>query len=482
VEIVTENGQTKTKRYLPGGAFEITQNAVASTRYMFTDHLGNLVQIATELGASVEAMDYTAFGARRDFIQPMQLPASTPTLTTKGYTGHEMVDEMGLIHMNGRIFDTRTARFMQADPMVQDPSNGQNFNRYTYVWNNPLAYTDPSGYMSVSKVLGNVATFLKILSFIPGLQFLAPIADVLGMLARYAGIVEAFAGGGIKGGLLAAFAPTGGSGNPVLDALGSALYAGISARIMGGKFADGVIGALKSAAISFVTSSIGKAFESAQTGGKMANGAITRTQDEASTSPSSAAAGTSGSSGEQMADNTLVDAKRFSNLHWSGSAMQNPQFMTDVREMITYADSTGITILDEMNTEAAADNTKVYLTDKWHDGSPAVGMNSYPAVTSSGRPAHYIAMDTRSGLRVDKGVQSPALGFLHEASHALNIFKGPGVLGLNAMSQRERNKFFRLEYPQTIRAEQSMARLLGEPIRRDHSGSNVTVACATCRR
>ncbi|MBQ4880560.1 DUF637 domain-containing protein [Pseudoalteromonas luteoviolacea] len=49
--------------------------------------------------------------------------------------------------MNGRIYDADTGRFMQADPFVQAPSNLQNYNRYSYVLNNPLSYTDPSGYL-----------------------------------------------------------------------------------------------------------------------------------------------------------------------------------------------------------------------------------------------------------------------------------------------------------------------------------------------
>ncbi|WP_342626735.1 RHS repeat-associated core domain-containing protein, partial [Pseudoalteromonas rubra] len=48
--------------------------------------------------------------------------------------------------MNGRIYDADTGRFMQADPVVQAPSNLQNYNAYSYVLNNPLSYTDPSGY------------------------------------------------------------------------------------------------------------------------------------------------------------------------------------------------------------------------------------------------------------------------------------------------------------------------------------------------
>ncbi|KZN46312.1 RHS repeat-associated core domain-containing protein, partial [Pseudoalteromonas luteoviolacea] len=66
------------------------------------------------------------------------------------YTGHEPValgGEKRIIHMNGRIFDADTGRFMQADPFVQAPTNLQNYNAYSYVLNNPLSYTDPSGYL-----------------------------------------------------------------------------------------------------------------------------------------------------------------------------------------------------------------------------------------------------------------------------------------------------------------------------------------------
>jgi hypothetical protein len=53
---------------------------------------------------------------------------------------------MGIIHMNGRVYDPLTGRFMSADPFIQAPGNLQSYNRYAYVMNNPLNLTDPSGY------------------------------------------------------------------------------------------------------------------------------------------------------------------------------------------------------------------------------------------------------------------------------------------------------------------------------------------------
>jgi hypothetical protein len=48
--------------------------------------------------------------------------------------------------MNGRVYDPASARFASPDPFVQDPWDSQSFNRYAYVFNSPLSYTDPSGF------------------------------------------------------------------------------------------------------------------------------------------------------------------------------------------------------------------------------------------------------------------------------------------------------------------------------------------------
>ncbi|MFH1334106.1 MAG: RHS repeat-associated core domain-containing protein, partial [Pseudomonadota bacterium] len=53
---------------------------------------------------------------------------------------------VNLIHMNGRVYDPVLGRFLSADPQIQDPTNSQSLNRYTYCMNNPIAFTDPTGY------------------------------------------------------------------------------------------------------------------------------------------------------------------------------------------------------------------------------------------------------------------------------------------------------------------------------------------------
>jgi len=61
--------------------------------------------------------------------------------TGRGFTGHEELDDVGLVHMNGRVYDSTLGLFLQADPHVTDPTNLQNYNRYSYVLNNPLNAT-----------------------------------------------------------------------------------------------------------------------------------------------------------------------------------------------------------------------------------------------------------------------------------------------------------------------------------------------------
>jgi hypothetical protein len=63
--------------------------------------------------------------------------------------------------MNGRLYDPVLGRFLSPDNYVQAPDFTQNFNRYSYVLNNPLKYTDPSGElfwipMAVGATIGGI--------------------------------------------------------------------------------------------------------------------------------------------------------------------------------------------------------------------------------------------------------------------------------------------------------------------------------------
>ena len=72
-----------------------------------------------------------------------------------------MLAGVGLIHMNGRLYDPLLRRFLNADENIQDPYNTQNYNKYGYVLNNPMMYNDPSGefiWFVVGAIIGAYIT------------------------------------------------------------------------------------------------------------------------------------------------------------------------------------------------------------------------------------------------------------------------------------------------------------------------------------
>jgi RHS repeat-associated protein len=75
-------------------------------------------------------------------------------VTRDGFTGHEHLDNVGLVHMNGRVYDPAIARFLSPDPVVTSPFNRQDLNRYSYAWNSPLSIVDPTGLEEVTCLHG----------------------------------------------------------------------------------------------------------------------------------------------------------------------------------------------------------------------------------------------------------------------------------------------------------------------------------------
>ena len=62
------------------------------------------------------------------------------------YTTAKQNDYIKLTYMNARWYDSSIGRFISADTIVPDPTNPQSFNRYAYVRNNPINFTDPTGH------------------------------------------------------------------------------------------------------------------------------------------------------------------------------------------------------------------------------------------------------------------------------------------------------------------------------------------------
>jgi len=114
-------------------------------RYFHQDGLGSIVAVSDEYGRVEQRFAFDPWGKRQSLLN---LRDENGGEITRGFTDHEMLEDFGLIHMNGRIFDPILARFTAADPFVRDSGVAQSYNRYSYIENNPLNGTDPSGYRS----------------------------------------------------------------------------------------------------------------------------------------------------------------------------------------------------------------------------------------------------------------------------------------------------------------------------------------------
>jgi RHS repeat-associated protein len=121
--------------------------------YLHQDHLGSLDRV-TSLGGVTGAtgMSYDAYGKRRDpdswANDDLDAKFGEAQWLERGYTGHQHLDVVRLIHMNGRVQNPIWGRMLSPDPVVGDLTRPQGLNAYSYAGNNPLTMVDPTGYAS----------------------------------------------------------------------------------------------------------------------------------------------------------------------------------------------------------------------------------------------------------------------------------------------------------------------------------------------
>lgn len=214
-EMIQKDSVTRHLYYLDGGALYVKETGKADSLYfMFTDHLGSIVDIANSANRRVFSATYDAWGKQTVNIDEIGFH--------RGYTGHEMLPDFGLINMNGRLYDPVIGRFLSTDNYVQEPSNSQNFNRYSYCLNNPLKYTDPSGewiHILVGAVVGGIVNLAT--------------KAYNGQIHSIGDGLAAFGIGAVAG---AAASATGGAVVTAFGAAGSSVIAGAASGIVGAAY------------------------------------------------------------------------------------------------------------------------------------------------------------------------------------------------------------------------------------------------------
>ncbi|MDV3661058.1 hypothetical protein CMU70_11370 [Elizabethkingia anophelis] len=118
-----------------------------SYKLLHKDYLATILAISDEGGNLLEEAHFDAWGLCAKWRKSGVLSdlAEGERLLNRGYISHEHFEDVGIIHMNGRLYDPLLRRFLYADENIQDPYNTQNYNKYGYVINNPLMYNDPNG-------------------------------------------------------------------------------------------------------------------------------------------------------------------------------------------------------------------------------------------------------------------------------------------------------------------------------------------------
>lgn len=174
-EVIVDNttGKEKYILYIGGSPYDsniiFVKDFLATTaNYLFLhkDYLGSILAISNENGKLVEERHFDAWGV---------LTHGKMNILDRGYTSHEHFAQVGIIHMNGRLYDPILRRFLNADENIQDPYNTQNYNKYAYVMNNPLLFNDPSGEelitLSVIATAALIGAIVGVTTYAIGLAF-----------------------------------------------------------------------------------------------------------------------------------------------------------------------------------------------------------------------------------------------------------------------------------------------------------------------
>lgn len=125
-------------------------------------------------GDVVQHYGYTAFGHER-----YQHNTAAFDVTNR-YTGQQLDDETGLYFYQSRYYDPELGRFTQADTLVPSADTSQALNRYAYVANNPLKFTDPSGHGWFSDLWDDIKGFIGTILTVALTPWLGPIAAIIG--------------------------------------------------------------------------------------------------------------------------------------------------------------------------------------------------------------------------------------------------------------------------------------------------------------
>ena len=162
VQCIEERKTTDTATYVYGSAIDdiLSMRRNGQDFYYLKNHLGSVLAITDGNGAIVETYDYDPYGTPTIYNAAGTEISVSAIGNTIMFTGREYDYETGLYYYRARTMDPVFGRFLQHDPMMY--VDGYNF--YGYVGNNPIILLDPSGFLSIPKIIKFLTTGLKVLN------------------------------------------------------------------------------------------------------------------------------------------------------------------------------------------------------------------------------------------------------------------------------------------------------------------------------
>lgn len=263
-EVVKDNttGKEKYLIYIGGTPYEsnivylknFTENN-GSYKFLHKDYIGSILAISDAAGNKLEQRHFDAWGnfthlriGNGNIITSKNIIDTTSLLLERGYTSHEHFAEVGIIHMNGRLYDPLLRRFLNADENIQDPYNTQNYNKYGYVLNNPLMFNDPSGEFAwaagffltyIAPVIWGVVVGTLISAGMYAIQSLVMNSWSWNGFSK--ALLMGAVTGAVSGGLGQVFSASGFWGSVGSSAFVGAGTGGVTALINGQNFLEGVL-------------------------------------------------------------------------------------------------------------------------------------------------------------------------------------------------------------------------------------------------
>ena len=126
---------TQVKYYYAGGT-RVSMRSNGVLTWLLGDRLGSTTITATENGTLASEQKYTAWGQTR----------SGSVGTDRQYTGQINEAQLGIYFYSARYYDPLLGRFISADSIIPQPGSPLAWDRYSYVYSNPVNFTDPSGF------------------------------------------------------------------------------------------------------------------------------------------------------------------------------------------------------------------------------------------------------------------------------------------------------------------------------------------------